>query len=115
MTASSMSFSRDFNGPVDGKNYTAQMVPMESNDDEWVAAVTSYVRSHLGNHATLITPADVARARAAVRNRKEPWTLEELQARLPQPLTNQDAWKVTASHNAPSARLAIDGDIQSRL
>lgn len=106
---------KGLNGPIRGKNYTAQMVPMESNDDEWVAAVTSFIRTHLGNRSTLIKPADVARARAAVKNRKEPWTLEELQASLPQPLANRGQWKVTASHNPSSARLAIDGDIQSRF
>jgi mono/diheme cytochrome c family protein len=106
---------KGLNGPIRGKNYTAQMVPMESNDDAWLAAVTSFIRTHLGNHATLITPADVARTRAAVKNRKEPWTMEQLQATLPQRLANREKWKVTASHNSGSARLAIDGNIQSRF
>jgi mono/diheme cytochrome c family protein len=106
---------KGLNGPVNGKNYTAQMVPMESNDDEWVAAVASYVRSHLGNHATLISPAEVANVRVAMKKRTEPWSLDELLATLPQPLTNQHQWNATASHNAPSARMAFDGDIKSRF
>ncbi len=105
---------KGLNGPLNGINYTAQMVPMENNDDEWVAAVTSYIRSHFGNHAGLIAPADVARARAAAASRKEPWRVGELLATLPQPLANRQTWEVTASHNASSARLAIDGSIQSR-
>ncbi len=106
---------KGLNGPIRGKNYTAQMVPMESNDDEWVAAITSFVRTHLGNQATLITPADVARARAEVKNQKEPWTLEQLQASLPRTLADRGKWKVSASHNSASAPLAIDGNIQSRF
>src|SRR5262249_24818575 len=53
-------------GPVNGRTYEAQMVPMESNDDAWVAAITSYVRNSFGNHGTLIETNDVARVRAAL-------------------------------------------------
>ena len=38
-------------GPLNGKDYAAQMVPMESNDNEWIAAVTSYIRTSFGNRA----------------------------------------------------------------
>jgi glucose/arabinose dehydrogenase/mono/diheme cytochrome c family protein len=101
-------------GPVRDKTYEAQMVPMESNDDAWIAAVTSYIRNSFGNNAPLIETNDVARVRAAIRNRTQPWTLEELQAALPQPLTNQAQWKVTASHGSRTAPLAIDGDLKTR-
>ena len=42
-------------GPVGGKTYDAQMVPMGMNDDEWIAAVASYVRNSAGHevNATL--------------------------------------------------------------
>ena len=102
-------------GPLDGKTYTAQMVPMESNNDEWIAAVTSFIRTHFGNHAGMISPADVARARAAAKKRRQPWRIDELLAAMPQPLTNRSTWEVTASHNAASARNAIDGDIATRF
>lgn len=106
---------KGLSGPLDGKNYTAQMVPMENNADEWVADVTSYIRSHFGNHAGIIQTWDVARARAAVKDRKEPWTREELLAALPQPLANRRDWEVSASHNTSCARLAIDGNLQTRF
>ena len=54
-------------GPVDGKTYTDVMIPMGDNDDEWVAAVSSYVRRSFGNTGGFVTPADVARVRAGNR------------------------------------------------
>ena len=57
----------------------------------------------------LIKPDDVARARAKVKDRAQPWTAAELTATLPQLLTGRKQWKVTASHNPLSAPRAIDG------
>ena len=101
-------------GPMRGKIYNALMVPMESNNDEWIASVASYIRNSFGNKASLIEPADVARVRAAIKNRTEPWTLAELLPSLPQPLPGRQQWRVTASHNPQSARMAIDGNPGTR-
>jgi mono/diheme cytochrome c family protein len=89
-------------GPVDGKNYTDMMVAMGTFNDEWVAAVGSYVRNNFGNSGGYITPADVARVRAATANRKTLWTLPDLVASIPVPLFT-DGWKLTASHNTDAA------------
>jgi mono/diheme cytochrome c family protein/glucose/arabinose dehydrogenase len=102
-------------GQVNGKTYDALMVPMESNDDAWIAAVASYVRNGFGNGSLLIEPGDVTRLRAELRPRAEPWTATELQAALPKRLGNRKEWKVTASHNSQSAPQAIDGDLRSRF
>jgi mono/diheme cytochrome c family protein/glucose/arabinose dehydrogenase len=102
-------------GPVNGKTYDALMVPMESNDDAWVAAVASYVRNGFGNGSPLIEAKDVTRMRATLKERMEPWTLSELRTALPQPLRNRKDWKVTASHNSQSASQAIDGDLRTRF
>jgi putative membrane-bound dehydrogenase-like protein len=102
-------------GPVSGKTYDAQMVPMEGNDDAWVAAVASYVRNSFGNSAPIVSPAEVARVRAALKDHNAPWTQPELQAAVPQILSGQAGWKVTASHNSKVARLAIDGDLKTRF
>jgi mono/diheme cytochrome c family protein len=102
------------NGPVNGKTYTALMVPMESNSDDWIASVASYVRNGFGNRATLVDTNDVARVRAAIAGRSEPWTPEELRAAVPQALGGRSQWHVTASNNPNSARQAIDGDINTR-
>ena len=101
-------------GPVGGKTYDAQMVPMNTNDDAWIAAVASFVRNSFGNHGTFLTAADVAKIRAEVKDRTTPWTVEELKTVLPHPMQNTGAWKVTASQNAANAKLAIDGSIDTR-
>ncbi len=101
-------------GPVNGNSYGALMVPMESNGDEWIAAVSSYIRNSFGNHASIIRPRDVARVRAALKGRAEPWTLDELRGALPQPLGDRKLWKVTASHHSQAAPLAIDGNLKTR-
>jgi mono/diheme cytochrome c family protein/glucose/arabinose dehydrogenase len=94
-------------GPLDGRTYAQVMVPMGTNNDEWIAAVASYVRSGSGG-SWLVTPADVARVRAATPNRKAPWTPDELLSTLPRPLVSDATWKVTASHNASDAARGIN-------
>ncbi len=65
-------------GPVDGKEYPSIMPPMLNSDDEWLAAVLSYIRTNLGNSASIIQPADIKKVRNVVGRRWDPWTLEEL-------------------------------------
>ncbi len=88
-------------GPVDGRTWS-EMAPMGTNTDEWVASVASYVRSGFGG-TWIVTPADVARVRAATAGRKTPWTVEELEASLPRPLIPEPTWKATASHRSADA------------
>jgi len=90
-------------GPVNGTTYEGLMIPMGGNDDAWIAAVASYVRTSFGNSAPLVTVEDVARVRAATTDRKEPWTLADLQKRLPQPLENKSAWKFTSNRASKAA------------
>ena len=103
-------------GPINGKTYEALMVPMESNDDAWIAAVASYVRNSFGNKAGMVSPKEVATLRAASKIRTQPWTIEELTAALPNPpLINRQQWKLTASHNAASLASAVDGNGTTRF
>ena len=90
-------------GPINHVTYDAQMVAMGANDDDWVAAVASYVRVGFGNTGSLVTAGDVARVRAATAQRKEPWTINELQARIPQTLELRSAWKFTSNRAPESA------------
>jgi mono/diheme cytochrome c family protein len=92
-------------GPIDGTTYTDVMVPMGTNKDDWIAAITSYVRNSFGNTGTVVSPADVARVRAA--NRKTPWNVEELVATLPTLVAAQPTWTATASHNPQTAPAAL--------
>jgi mono/diheme cytochrome c family protein len=92
---------RGLQGPLDGKTYRDVMVPM-GGTDEWVAGIASYVRTSFGNSGGMVTPADVARVRAEIADRKDPWTIGELEASLPRPLDSQQ-WKLSASHGSETA------------
>jgi mono/diheme cytochrome c family protein len=95
-------------GPVGDRTYPSEvMVPMGSNKDEWIAAISSYVRSSFGNAGGMVTVADVARVRAATKDRSKPWTVAELEATLPRLLEPQPTWKFSASHNVASAAAAV--------
>ena len=84
-------------GPVAGRTYEAQMTPMGANDDEWLAAVVSYIRTGFGNGASPVDPQDVARVRSTQAGRTEPWTLDALRSLHPQPLANRALWKFTSN------------------
>ena len=84
-------------GPISGHTYEAQMMPMGANDDEWLAAVVSYIRTGFGNGASVVDVKDVARVRAASLSRSEPWTIDALRANYPQPLSNRAQWKFTSN------------------
>lgn len=66
-------------GPVDGKTYADAMPALGSNDDEYIAAVLSYIRNDLGNKAPVVKPADVKRVRNEHKGRDKYWTIQELQ------------------------------------
>ena len=94
-------------GPLAGKSYTQVMIPLGAQNDEWIAAVASYVRNTFGNTGTFVSPADVARVRAASATRTSVWTQPELEASLPVLLQPQPTWKLTASDNAAGAAGAL--------
>jgi mono/diheme cytochrome c family protein len=96
-------------GPINGKTYEAQMAPMGGNEDAWIAAVASYVRTSFGNQSPLVSVEDVLRVRSAHPDRKDAWTLAELNAQLPQPLANRAAWKLTTNRPAAAAEGATPG------
>jgi len=90
-------------GPINRVTYDSQIVHMGANDDDWIAAIASYVRVGFGNKGSLVTAGDVARVRTATAQRKEPWTIGELQARTPQPLDSRSAWKFTTNRASGTA------------
>ncbi len=65
-------------GPVDGVSYPGMMAPQGMNDDDYIAAVASYIRNSLGNDASVVTWRDVRDIRKKNANRASAWTLEEL-------------------------------------
>ena len=62
-------------GPVDGKEYGI-MLPMGSNDDEWIGQVATYIRAM--NSASMVRENEVRDIRAKNPDRKNYWTLKEL-------------------------------------
>lgn len=101
-------------GPIDGKEYEGLMVPMATNDDQWIADVTTYIRNSFGNKAKMISPQFVADLRKKHAGRTTPWTIEELEKYEAPRLTDVGSWKLTASSNAGDLKLGFDGDMKSR-
>ncbi|MEM7263593.1 MAG: discoidin domain-containing protein, partial [Planctomycetota bacterium] len=100
-------------GPVDERNYTELMVPMGSNNDQWISSVINYVRNTWGNKAGAVSPKSVATIRAVEGSRKTPWTLAELH-RFDPKLSNRRQWKVSANRGGGDVRSAIDGKRSTR-
>jgi mono/diheme cytochrome c family protein len=66
---------------VSGVTYSGMMPPWGAFlDDQQVADVLTYIRSNFGNAADAVTPAEVAAVRNGVKDRKETWTIKELEA-----------------------------------
>ena len=68
-------------GPVEvsGKPFNLLMPPQGAMlPDDQIAAILTYVRSSWGNSADKVTPAMVAKARAATAERSKPWTAPEI-------------------------------------
>ncbi len=96
-------------GPIEGKTYEAPMAPLGGNDDAWIAAVASYVRTSFGNPSLPVSAQDVTRVRTAHAVRKEAWTVPELNAQLPQPVPNRHAWKLTTNRPADASEANTAG------
>jgi mono/diheme cytochrome c family protein len=65
---------------VKGQAFTSLMPPPPGLDDEKIAAVLTYVRSHFDNKASKVDKAQVAAVRSAIASRNKPWTADELKA-----------------------------------
>ena len=97
-------------GPVNGRTYGAQMIPMGTNTDDWIADVACYVRKSFGNEGTLVTRRDVKRVRNSTEGHTTPWTVEELGTSDPVPVKSHAGWKLSARHNAGDIGRILDGD-----
>ena len=64
---------------VNGTTYSGMMPPWGGFlNDEQVAQVLTYVRSNFGNEADAVTTEEVASIRELTKDRKEVWTMEDL-------------------------------------
>jgi mono/diheme cytochrome c family protein len=101
-------------GDLDGKKYEGLMVSMATNDDQWIADITTYIRNSFGNKGSVTTKEHVAHLRKKHGARNTPWTQRELEKLFPPLLTNHKSWKLTASHGAAHLKGCVDGDLGSR-
>ena len=101
-------------GPIEGKTYESQMIPQNTNSDQWLADISSYLRNAFGNSGPLVESTQVKNLRKELSARSKPWTIEELRALTPQPLQNRKSWKLSSSHNADTIARTIDGNPTTR-
>lgn len=89
-------------GPIEGVDYGAPMVPMASYSDQELANVLTYVRNSFGNRSPAVSADSVANLRQHHADRSAFWTLPELTQAIPAlatPMTRfvrRSEWKVTA-------------------
>ncbi|MCP9767977.1 cytochrome C [Lacihabitans sp. LS3-19] len=76
-------------GPIEGKTYPSVMLAMNDNSDEWIAAVTSYIRYEFvgssvrvgkSRQSAVVKVEDVKKIREQHADKKEAWSIEELDA-----------------------------------
>jgi len=102
-------------GDIDGKKYEGLMVSMATNDNDWIANITTYIRNSFGNKAEPTRAKQVAKLRDKFKSRKEPWTQAELEKIYPPVLANQKLWKLTASHGQSELKGCVDDNMSSRF
>jgi len=106
-------------GEVNGVDYGAPMVPMNSYSDAELAGVLTYIRNSFGNRAPAVEAAAVAARRAADAGHANYWTLAELTNQLPalgesrERFKRRAEWKLAgnmkARANSPLEAI-LDGD-----
>lgn len=101
-------------GPINGKTYPGIMMPMQSNNDQWIADIATYIRNSFGNKNPMILPAHAAYVRKRTAPRTKAWTEAELNKIEPPVIGGRQLWKLKASHNTQDVRKAIDNEPSSR-
>ena len=106
-------------GAVDGVDYGAPMVPMNSYSDAELAGVLTYIRNSFGNRAPAVESGPVAARRAADAGQTNYWTLAELTSQIPalgvprERFKRRAEWKLAANmearDNSPLEAM-LDGD-----
>jgi hypothetical protein len=106
-------------GAIDGVDYGAPMVPMNSYSDAELANVLTYVRNSFGNRAPVVEPKTVAARRAADAARANYWTIAELTRQIPalavprKRFERRAEWKLAANMEARKTapvEAMLDGD-----
>ena len=88
------------NGAIENKEYEGVMIAMNTNTDEYIASVLSYIRNDFGNTGSFIKSDYVAKIRKETSTRKAAYSFDELISEIPKAMTYQENWKATASSTA---------------
>jgi glucose/arabinose dehydrogenase/mono/diheme cytochrome c family protein len=109
-------------GKLNGIDYGAPMVPMNSYSDAELANVLTYIRNSFGNRAPAVAPAAVAARRAADAARTSYWTPEELTRQIPalgvprELFKRRAEWKLAGNMKARDKsplEAMVDGDAKT--
>ena len=100
-------------GPLDGKTYTDAMIPMDTNDDEWVAAGHVLRPQQLWQQPADSSRRPMSRACAPRAPRARHLDVAGVHRDHARPL-DTEGWKPTASHNADAAVGALESDGMER-
>ncbi|RKD12782.1 hypothetical protein BCY91_11055 [Pelobium manganitolerans] len=65
-------------GPIDGHVYPDIMPPFGYNNDQYIASIISFIRTDIGNKASIVMPARVSEVRKKTEGRSAFWTEVEL-------------------------------------
>jgi mono/diheme cytochrome c family protein/glucose/arabinose dehydrogenase len=87
-------------GSLDGNEYEGVMIAMDSNDDEYIASVVSYIRNDFGNSGSFVSPEFVGQLRKDTADKDGTYQFDELIEEIPKVLLLQDNWNITASSTA---------------
>ncbi|MCF3650050.1 DUF7133 domain-containing protein [Synoicihabitans lomoniglobus] len=88
-------------GDVDGVDYGAPMIPMNSYSDAELASVLTYIRNSFGNRGSVVEADTVATHRKRGAARTAFWTMAELEQSYPvltvprERFVKRDQWKLT--------------------
>jgi type 1 glutamine amidotransferase/mono/diheme cytochrome c family protein/glucose/arabinose dehydrogenase len=103
-------------GPLRGKTYGAGvMMPLKTNDDDYLAAVLTYLRKSWGNNANHITAQEVAKVREETKNITESYTEKSLQQLMLNSSSDIKLWTITASGNHKNIENLQDDDPKNTL
>lgn len=77
-------------------------------DDSKLAGIVTYIRRSWGNESSAVTLTEVAKIRAKLADRKQPWTAEELKAIAGEPTASNDLGSALRLHASFDEALVAD-------
>ena len=98
-------------GPLRGKSYMGGfMMPLKTNDDQYIASVLTYIRNSFGNKAGMIKTEEVAQAREETASMTQAYTEASLREILLNSGSDIKLWKLSASHGQKHLQFLQDND-----